>query len=412
MKYSIALRNLPFEPDDKQVIYVENQYDERINVLMRENYDWLKKAFRQAGLDFVYLPMFFKDEDIKEKVLYYAPYLSEEVLRQTEFHNSFLLNYMRNPGNREKILPSFLYSPIEVDDDWIFSGLTLEIKVEDEDSLMQYFSHVISEIEKGPTSVPRYMKCKDNENSNVRFSLGGDDVKFSLGGDDDVPTKEKADYSSQKDDTAPGSYWKKFVKYFKKKPYATKAEKEEGNEFSEPGLDEICEEDVEDILASLAKNIERLLLIGVPLGAIHEFISSQETISRLCITDDLRIILPDYNNKEVKMTAQYKAVYLLFLYHPEGIILKHLEEYHNELVYFYKKTSKVEKLSPKMLESIKKLERIGNNYLNTTLAKIRAAFVESFDKHLARHYIIQGKPGGPYRIPLDPKLLIFEEDEA
>ena len=193
------------------------------------------------------------------------------------------------------------------------------------------------------------------------------------------------------------------------------AEEEEDYERSissvEPGLEDIREEDVDEVLEVLEKSIERLLLIGVPLGAIHEFIDKRETISRLYITDDLRIIHPDYNNKEIKMTAQYKAVYLLFLYHPEGIILKRLEEYHSDLVYFYKKTSNVDKLTPKMLETINRMESIGNNYLNTIFSKIRAAFVESFDKHLARHYIIQGKPGEPYRIPLDQELITFEEDE-
>jgi hypothetical protein len=31
MKYSIAFKGLPFEPDKKQVIYVENQYDELVS---------------------------------------------------------------------------------------------------------------------------------------------------------------------------------------------------------------------------------------------------------------------------------------------------------------------------------------------------------------------------------------------
>ncbi len=216
--------------------------------------------------------------------------------------------------------------------------------------------------------------------------------------------------STQVDGTSSESVWKKWKSLLKKNFHAPKAEKYEGGFAAQPYLDDIREDDVEDILKSLDESVQRLLLIGVPLGAIHELIDKRETVSRLCITEDLKIILPDYNDKEVKMTAQHKAIYLLFLFHPEGIILKRLEEYHNELVYFYKKTSKVEKLTPKMLESINKMESIGNNYLNTIFAKIRAAFVESFDKHLARHYIIQGRPGEPYRIPLDPELIIYEED--
>ena len=83
MKYSIALRNLPFEPETRQVIYVENQYDERVNAIIKEKYDWLRWTFKRANLDFVYLPMFFNDEEIKEKVLYYAPYLTEEIMEKS-----------------------------------------------------------------------------------------------------------------------------------------------------------------------------------------------------------------------------------------------------------------------------------------------------------------------------------------
>ena len=34
MKYSIAFRGLPFELEKRQVIYVENLYDERINAII------------------------------------------------------------------------------------------------------------------------------------------------------------------------------------------------------------------------------------------------------------------------------------------------------------------------------------------------------------------------------------------
>jgi hypothetical protein len=36
MRYSIALKDLPFEPEERQVIYVENQYDDRINALIKD----------------------------------------------------------------------------------------------------------------------------------------------------------------------------------------------------------------------------------------------------------------------------------------------------------------------------------------------------------------------------------------
>ena len=69
MRYSIALKDLPFEPEERQVIYVENQYDDRINALIKDNYEQIKWTFNRANLGFVYLPMFFNDEEIKDKIL-------------------------------------------------------------------------------------------------------------------------------------------------------------------------------------------------------------------------------------------------------------------------------------------------------------------------------------------------------
>ena len=84
MKYSIAFKGLPFVPERNQVIYVESRYDERINTFIKDHYARLKSNFKRADLDFVYLPMFFDDEEIKEKVLYYAPYLTSEIIEKTE----------------------------------------------------------------------------------------------------------------------------------------------------------------------------------------------------------------------------------------------------------------------------------------------------------------------------------------
>ena len=111
MRYSIALKDLPFEPEGRQVIYVENQYDDRINALIKDNYEQIKWTFNRANLGFVYLPMFFNDEEIKDKILYYAPYLTEEIMEKVELRSSHLLGYMSHPENKPKIIPSFLFAP-------------------------------------------------------------------------------------------------------------------------------------------------------------------------------------------------------------------------------------------------------------------------------------------------------------
>ncbi len=394
MKYSVTLRNLPFEPHKKQVIYVENLYCERMNAQLREKYSWFKRTFRQARLDFIYLPMFFNDVEIREKVLYYAPYLTEEILQQTTLSNSFLLDFVSHPEDREKMLPSLLYAPKKVDGEWVFSGLTIDTETEDMIATMQHFSMLISEI-KQDTAPSIHFKEKRREP------------------DFDVQTKGMPVEPPKKERTPSEEAEEKLRKLVKKFSHKLEDEEEAScgkiDKTTQPNLDDIQEE-VNDILKSIDKEIEKLLLRGISLGAIHEFIDKRETISRLLITEDLRIILTDYNNKEVKLTPLYKAVYLLFLYHEEGIVLKRLEDYHQDLVYFYKKTSNVNELTPQMLDRVHMLEAPITNNRNIVIAKIREAFYKSFDPHLAKHYVILGSPGERYKIALDRKLLMFEQE--
>lgn len=53
MDFSIAFKNMPFEPEDYQVIYIESAYDDRLNEIIRNNYDALKKEFKYWGLSFI-----------------------------------------------------------------------------------------------------------------------------------------------------------------------------------------------------------------------------------------------------------------------------------------------------------------------------------------------------------------------
>ena len=72
------------------------------------------------------------------------------------------------------------------------------------------------------------------------------------------------------------------------------------------------------------------------LGIRDEKNKNAIKVSRLTITNDCNILLSDYQ-REVKMEPIVKAVYLLFLNHPEGIVFKHLPDYRQELVENYQK---------------------------------------------------------------------------
>ena len=311
MTYSISFKNLPFEPEKRQVIYVENQYDERINALIKNNYEQIKWTFKRADFDFVYLPMFFNDEETKEKILYYAPYLTSDVLEKAELRSTYLLNYMSHPENKEKIMPSFLYAPNKEDDEWIFQGLSIDIEAGENIKIVQWVESIISDIEDDFDFIWQNI-CTQFEEDIV------DGIPFS--DYDGIESDARPEYSATPNLEDKAREWLKQLGrgcLEEEKEYSASR-----NDSSRLSLNEISDEDVRGTLEELERNIERLRLWGIPLSALAEFVAKYETISRLLITDDNRILLPDYNI-EVTMPALYKAVFLLFIYHrKEGIVLQ------------------------------------------------------------------------------------------
>ena len=92
----------------------------------------------------------------------------------------------------------------------------------------------------------------------------------------------------------------------------------------------------------LAAGRKDLLLraIGAPLLEELRIEAARAKLSRLLITKDYRFVLVDYE-KEVELQPVHKAVYLLFLAHPEGIEFKRLGDYREELTRYYMATAKL-----------------------------------------------------------------------
>lgn len=162
------------------------------------------------------------------------------------------------------------------------------------------------------------------------------------------------------------------------------------------------------VLRELRMTVQKLRLEGVSLMAIHKFIDKQEPLSRMTITPDYRIFLPDYNNMEIEMGTLPKAIYFLYLRYPEGIVYKHMPDYFSELLNIYKQLRPNTDEARLNLTITKVVNPLGNA-LNENLARIRKAFVEKFDEHLANNYIITGERGSQYSIPLDRDLITWEE---
>ncbi len=153
-------------------------------------------------------------------------------------------------------------------------------------------------------------------------------------------------------------------------------------------------EEIANELSQLVKKLvdggrNDLLLraIGVPLLEKLRIEAARARLSRLLITKDYRFLLIDYDNREVVMNPVHKAVYLLFLNHPEGIEFKKLCDYRDELQGYYMATAKLMDKQT-ISESVDMLVDPLNNSINEKCSRIKSVFLSMMDIYTANFYIV------------------------
>lgn len=162
--------------------------------------------------------------------------------------------------------------------------------------------------------------------------------------------------------------------------------------------------DTEKMMSEIVDRVKELRQRGVTEAIIASLFKSEPKLSRLQITADFSIILPDYNNMEIHLTPLPKAVYFLFLRHPEGILFKNLPDYYDELLDIYTQLTG-RKSDTEVQQSIKDVTDPLKNSINEKCARIKEAFVSQFHDDIAQNYFITGKRGKPKSITL-PRHLV------
>lgn len=166
---------------------------------------------------------------------------------------------------------------------------------------------------------------------------------------------------------------------------------------------------IDELADEIRQRIEQLKLMGVSEFVIRKLIDLPEPrLSRLVITQDYRIVLPDYNNMEINMPTLSKVVYFFYLRHPEGLRFKELVDYRGELLRIYSTISNRDDLD-KLGQSIDELVDCTRNSINEKCSRIRSAFVSRFSDELAENYYITYGNDNTKLIRLDRRLV---KDEA
>ena len=327
------------------IFYVEPYFEESCNKAIVENYRFIKERFELKKIPFIYLPKLLSEDSFNRIMDYNHPYFK----------------------NYDKVDPAKIYPLLIKHYDIISERPALVyvsdrneevVKVDiDEEELSTYIEEISDKIHRIKTEIqlrevqkPRF-RCRSVDRvKNVLFEYEND-------------------------------------------------------------ADENFNTDAFEIPDDLRKKIYELREAGY-LSKLIEFLEElQKTtrkLSRLQITNDYKIYLMDYDMKEVKMSPLPKALYLLFLNHPEGILFKELPVYRNELMTIYKNISLREN-PDEARESIYKMTDPFDNSVNEKCSRIRAAFLSVFSDDIAENYYITGSRGNTKKILLDRELVVYKK---
>ena len=166
------------------------------------------------------------------------------------------------------------------------------------------------------------------------------------------------------------------------------------------------DEELKQLMEELKKKMRRLKEYGMSEKEILSSLHTDQQLPQLIITRNYRIFLGD-EHREVHLEPLVKAVYLLFLKHPEGIVFKDLPDCREELAKIYNKV-RPWGLSDRALKSIEDVTNPMLNSINEKCARIRRTFVTMLDSSVAEQYYIKGARGNAKKITLPRELVAWE----
>ena len=441
-----------------QIIYVEDQYDKSFNKFINENFRLIQNAFERKGYDFIYFPNIapqlnnrYKFKELLDFVDYFFPSsLAKGIIEknvffrlmnrdQANFFPQFKIEtatktkqMFSNFDYKKEIRPGFFRI---IDDSGKSDGFTFEYypielhsKLRSLFNKPKYWIEISKYIEKlapirvdidfyVPPTVSEKKETSLREFPNIRTKVG--DIIIER----DETEKRKIEVPVKPDFSLKDEIFEQEKSF--KRTRGTILGKKSRELFSEvePEIISTAPEVFSrgyDIIDRIKNNIHEAKQLGIYEEVIREILktlaidsnvelNNELKISRLVIDSDYRIFLPDYGSMEIKMTTLPKSLFILFLWHPEGIILKQLSDYEPELMKIYQIISKRENLSD-MTDSVKRICTPSDSSVNEKLSRIREAFVRNIFEKFAEYYYVTGGRGEKKQIKLDRELLSMPKE--
>jgi hypothetical protein len=370
-----------FNIPDNYVIYFEKEQNKELSLYIRSNYERLKSKFAANNLNFIYFPLISTSSTkIQELISYYFPQLNYYQIPEkvADSFNEKMLSTIFNNFHDEInfISDKNGFVPTQVNTDELLNTIVYEGNIRSGLIFFKFNSGVIG--------ISDYFYSNSNHNYElffdeviqylsieewVDFALGNADFSIDLSF---LPTS----YSEQLDDDT-----KEVIK------------------------------DIEHRLTELKNSGQLLFLIPILKDLLNK--QSQKidfnSISKMEIDSQNKIQLP-YFKKEVELSHLTKAIYFLFLKHPEGINLKELGNYKKELLTIYTSISNQLDYN-KMAKSIDDVINIETKAIYTHLSRIKSAFYKIMDTSFAKYYIVSGSGENERIVLFNTKDIIWNNYE-
>lgn len=363
--------SVDYEAEVRQIIYVERDYNERLNRFFLEHPDLrLYHMYK-----FLYLPRL--GNDLEDALHYSFPGASMEGIAIPTIDSTYPIDYLVYQEDAANIKHGmfFFVNGKENCGAKYTQGQYYPLEEGSDEEIIQQLHTIVRAV----------------HSQNGNFYSGG---VYCTEKKPDIPEGTTENYADQMYD------WEFFNE---QSLFAPQLPDDNGQgDGARPSEDEIKE-----LVNGIKQRLQKLNELGVEKSFLMKLLQPKTRFSRLVVTKDYKILLPDYHNMEIHMEPLVKAVYLLFLRHPEGILFKHLPDYRKELTGIYVKL-KPYGMNERVMKSIEDVTNPTLNSINEKCARIRGAFISRFEEDLAQHYYIFGFRGDPKKIKLDRSLVIWE----
>jgi len=168
--------------------------------------------------------------------------------------------------------------------------------------------------------------------------------------------------------------------------------------------DELFDREMDKVAAETYSGLKRLVLNGYSIDVIEGWLKKLSKRSRVVITEKYKILLPDYQNKEVVMNHLPKALFLFFLKHDRAYAIYQMQDQKKELMDIYQKLTNSNDLDT-IEQRIDSLVNPNGISFVEKCSLIRKAFDGKVPERFVEDYYIQGPQGEAKRIKLDRSLV-------